>query len=155
MYLCTNLYYISDPEIVAALQPWKDIVDWEGLRVIGTTKVQLSRSNCGVAECNIGSFIADSFAFAMIDEAEDGDWTYSPIAIYAVGGIRTTLDQGELSYGDLVSLMPFENTLDTMDMLGEHLLLALEYSATKSWDEDRFSGANILQISGKKFFNMW
>lgn len=131
-----------------ALKPWKEIVDREGLRVIGTTKVTLSRTNCSSAECNIGNFLADAYAHAMIEEAEAGDWTYSPIAIYAVGGIRTTLDKGALTYGDLVTTMPFENTLDTMDMRGEHLLMALEFSASLSWEEDRYDGANTLQISG-------
>lgn len=141
-------YSYIDPDIVAALQPWKDIVDREGLRVIGTTKVQLSRSRCNVAECNIGNLLSDAFVHKMIDEAEAGDWTYSPIAINAVGGIRSSLEVGNLTYGDLVSCIPFENTLDTMDMYGEHLLLALEYSASVSWDEDRFNGAVLLQISG-------
>lgn len=133
---------------MAALQPWKQIIDQEGMREVGISKVQLSRSACSVAECNMGSFIADAYAYAMLPDAEAGDWTYAPIVVFAVGGIRTTLEKGSLSYADLVAVVPFENTLDTMDMLGEHLLLALEYSATKSWDEDRFNGANVVQISG-------
>lgn len=135
---------------MAALKPWKEIVDREGLRVVGNTKVQLSHSNCSVAECNIGSFITDAYASAMIDEAEAGDWTYSPIALVGIGGIRTTLGKGNLTYGDLVSCVPFEDTLDTMDILGEHLVLVLEHAAAKSLSDDQFRGANMLQISGMK-----
>lgn len=125
------------------------MVDREGLREIGVTKVELSRSNCNFGECNIGSFLADAYAHAMIEEAEVGEWSYAPIVLFAVGGIRTSLSRGALTYSDLVATIPFENTLDTMDLTGTHLLMALEFAATKSWDEDRFNGATIVQVSGR------
>lgn len=141
-----------DPEIIAALHPWKEIVDREGLRVIGSTKVPLARTNCTITECNIGDFVADAFVFAMIDEVESDDWTYWPIAVIASGGIRTSLAKGNLTYADLVTCVPFKDTLDTIDILGEHLLSALEFSATKATDEDRY---NILQISGEQILNYY
>lgn len=69
----------------------------------------------------------------MVDQAETDDWTYSPISLVAVGGIRTNFGVGNLTYGDLVACIPFEDTLDSMDMLGEHLLLALEFGARNSF----------------------
>lgn len=54
----------------------------------------------------------------------------------------------DINYGDLVATIPFENTLDTMELRGDYLLQALEYSVTKSWDEDRFNPANMLVFSG-------
>lgn len=57
-----------------------------------------------------------------------------------------------LTYADLVSTIPFANTLDTLEMRGDHFLEAIEYAAAKSWDEDRFNGANMIQFSGNFFF---
>lgn len=136
------------------MQPWKEIVDREGLSIIGSTKVQLSRSDCRVAECNIGSFFADAFVFSMIAETDAGDWTYSPIALILVTEIRATLAVGDLTYDDLVNALPFVTMLDTMDLLGEHLLLALEHSVSRSREADYFEAANALQFSGLFFFNL-
>lgn len=125
------------------------MIDKEGLRVVGSTKVSLSRSNCNVDECNMGNFLSDAYANSMIKEAEAGDWTYAPIVLTAVGGIRTTLGAGQITYADLVSTIPFENTVDSVELRGDLLLKVLEYSATKSWSEDSFSGAHLVQVSGK------
>lgn len=55
--------YSSDPDVIEALKPWRQIIDAEGSRVIGSTKVLLDSSNsaCRKGECNIGNVIADAF----------------------------------------------------------------------------------------------
>lgn len=140
-----------DAAVAAALLPWKRIVDAEGVRVIGSSLVPLQKSGCNVGECNLGSFIADAYAHAWLDrQPENGSWTYAPIAMHAVGGIRTTLARGILTYADLVSTIPFENTVDTVELSGEHLLETLEYSASKSWSEDHFDGSHLVHVSGMR-----
>lgn len=59
----TICMYSSDPDVVEALKPWKQIIDAEGSRVIGSTKVFLDASSgaCRTGECNIGNVIADAF----------------------------------------------------------------------------------------------
>lgn len=57
-----------------------------------------------------------------------------------------------MTYGDLVTTVPFENSVDTLELRGDHLFEMLEYSVTKSWDDDRFNGANMVQFSGMNFF---
>lgn len=123
------------------------MIDREGLREIGFSKVELSRSECNYGECNIGDFVADAFAHSMIIEAEAEDWSFAPVVLLASGGIRTSLSRGVLTYADLVAAVPFEDTLDTVDLRGDHLLMALEFAAS-DWDKDRLTGAKILQVSG-------
>lgn len=140
-----------DAAVAAALLPWKSVVDEEGARVIGSSLVPLLKSGCNVGECNLGSFMADAYAHAWLDRMPDnGSWSYAPIAMHAVGGIRTTLGSGVLTYADLVSTAPFENTVDTVELRGDHLVEVLEYAATKSWDADRFNGAHVVQVSGMR-----
>jgi 5'-nucleotidase len=59
----TVCIYPSDPDVVEALKPWKQIIDAEGSHVIGSTKVFLDASSgaCRKGECNIGNLIADAF----------------------------------------------------------------------------------------------
>jgi 2',3'-cyclic-nucleotide 2'-phosphodiesterase (5'-nucleotidase family) len=55
-----------------------------------------------------------------------------------------------LVFGDLVATIPFENTLDTLELTGEKLQELLEYSVSRSWEEDYFRGMYFLQQSGLK-----
>lgn len=76
----------------------------------------------------------------MVPFAEDGEWTYAAISFTNNGGIRTNLNVGSLNYGNLVSVIPFENTLDTFELRGDYLLEALESNAAY--------GDNGIQVSG-------
>jgi 5'-nucleotidase len=53
----------SDPDVVQAMKPWKEIIDAEASLVIGSTKVFLdaSSSACRKGECNIGNLITSAF----------------------------------------------------------------------------------------------
>jgi 5'-nucleotidase len=55
--------YFSDPDVVEAMKPWKEIIDREGSHVIGSTKVFLDASDgaCRKGECNLGNLIANAF----------------------------------------------------------------------------------------------
>lgn len=139
---------VPDPAVAEALIPWKQAIDEVGSRRIGFTSVDLLKSNCGYAECNLGSFIADSMVAAFTSLAEPGHWTYASIAVISVGGIRVSMFKGELNFKTLIEVLPFENLLTAVELRGDRLLGVLEYAVEKSWDEDRFNGANMLQVSG-------
>lgn len=70
-------------------------------------------SNCYVGECAMGSLITDSFVNSQIKDAEEGAWTYAALAITNPGGVRGPLKKGDLTFADLVTTTPFENTLDS------------------------------------------
>ncbi|XP_053687437.1 apyrase-like [Sabethes cyaneus] len=146
VYLSSEI--VPDPAVVEALIPWKQAIDEIGGRRVGFSSVNLLKSSCGYGECNLGSFIADSMVAAFIPRAEPGSWAYASIAVLSVGGIRVDMFKGELSYKTLIEVLPFENLLTVVELRGDRLLGVLEYAVEKSWDEDRFSGANMLQISG-------
>ncbi|XP_055612494.1 apyrase-like [Uranotaenia lowii] len=139
---------VPDPDIVQALIPWKEAVDIQGNRRIGNSTVDLLKSNCNYGECNLGSFIADSMVAAFIPAAEPGHWTYAAVAVVAVGGIRVSMFKGDLNFKNLIEVLPFENSLVCVDLRGDQLLAVLEYSVEKSWDVDKFNGANMLQVAG-------
>lgn len=137
-----------DAEVLQALIPWKQAIDEQGNRRVGFASVDLQKSTCGYGECNLGSFLADSMVAAFIPLAEPGHWTYAAIGVIAVGGIRVAIFKGELNFKNLIEVIPFENLLVCVELRGDHLLGVLEYAVEKSWDSDKFNGANMLQVSG-------
>lgn len=77
------------------LAPWRVEVDLIGLEEIGLSKVDLSNAGCNVGETNIGSFIADSYVYAYMDqEPEEGSWAPATISFTNCGGIRSSIGKG-------------------------------------------------------------
>ncbi|XP_062562831.1 apyrase-like [Armigeres subalbatus] len=132
-----------DPLIVQEMDPWRQQVDVLAYRVVGASQVLLSKDQCRTGECNLGSFVADAFVDYYTQRPESpNEWTYASIGITNDGGMRTSLKKGTLTYDDVVTCVPYENTIDTFDIRGQYLLDALEYSAS------RFNSADVLQVSG-------
>lgn len=46
--------------------------------------------------------------------------------------------------------MPFENTLDILELPGEQIIEMFEHSVSRSYIEDGFIGIHMLQVSGFK-----
>jgi 5'-nucleotidase len=133
---------VPDAEVLRQIQPWKEVIDISGKRVVGSLKITASGRECYQKECLMGTLQAESMAFAMQDfESEDDGWTYATIALTNPGGVRGTLSAGDLTFSDLVTTTPFENTVDSMELEGKYIRQALEFSA-------RFDSPSILQVAG-------
>lgn len=55
-------------------------------------------------------------------------------AITNGGGIRASINQGDVSFGDALSVLPFGNSLVAMDVTGAELVAALDNGLTWSYD---------------------
>ncbi|MCR0983934.1 5'-nucleotidase C-terminal domain-containing protein [Roseomonas pecuniae] len=72
---------------------------------------------CREGECGLGNLVAEA-ALARTPGAE--------IAIVNGGGMRAGLPAGTLTYGDVLAVLPFGNTLATLTIRGGALRAALE-----------------------------
>ncbi|WP_299547117.1 bifunctional metallophosphatase/5'-nucleotidase [uncultured Tateyamaria sp.] len=81
--------------------------------------IEGDRSVCRVQECPMGSLIAD----AMLDRVKDQG---IEIAIQNGGGIRASIDSGEVTMGEVLTVLPFQNTLSTFQVSGQAMIDALE-----------------------------
>ncbi|KQI70835.1 5'-nucleotidase [Loktanella sp. 5RATIMAR09] len=77
------------------------------------------RDVCRAMECPMGNLVAD----AMLDRVKDQG---IQIAIQNGGGLRATIDAGEVTMGEVLSVLPFQNTLSTFEVTGEAIVAALE-----------------------------
>ena len=111
------------------------ITDEDGIRIVRNR------------ESTAGNFAADAFRHAGGTDA----------AIINAGGVRTTVEKGPITYGDLVELMPFGNYLVTKECTGRQILDALEFGARETQSiisfDDRAVGefGGFLQVSGLKY----
>ncbi|WP_223426204.1 bifunctional metallophosphatase/5'-nucleotidase [Tateyamaria pelophila] len=83
------------------------------------TPIGGDRSVCRAMECSMGSLIAD----AMLDRVRSQG---VEIAIQNGGGIRASIDAGPVTMGEVLTVLPFQNTLSTFKVTGETIVAALE-----------------------------
>ncbi|MBV2360086.1 5'-nucleotidase/apyrase family protein [Thalassococcus sp. CAU 1522] len=81
--------------------------------------IEGDRSVCRAMECPMGSLIAD----AMLDRVKDQG---IQIAIQNGGGIRASIDAGPITMGEVLTVLPFQNTLSTFQVTGATIVAALE-----------------------------
>jgi 5'-nucleotidase len=89
-------------------------------RVIGTATANLLHEGCRREECALGNAIAE----AMLAAARPGG---AEVAIQNGGGIRSGLAAGPITWGDVLTVLPFSNTLATLRLTGADLRATLEH----------------------------
>jgi len=77
----------------------------------------MSNKSCREGECLIGDLLTD----AMRDE------TGSDFAITNGGGIRADIDEGEVTVGEVLTGLPFGNTIATLKLSGAQIAASLEH----------------------------
>ncbi|ODT06396.1 MAG: multifunctional 2',3'-cyclic-nucleotide 2'-phosphodiesterase/5'-nucleotidase/3'-nucleotidase [Mesorhizobium sp. SCN 65-20] len=96
------------------------IEELKGKEVSETTApIDGSRETCRAKECEMGNLIAD----AMLDRTKDQGVT---IAIQNGGGIRASIDGGVVTMGEVLTVLPFQNTLATFQLTGADLRTSIE-----------------------------
>ena len=107
--------------------------------VVGKTEVKLEgeRDNVRTKETNLGNLIADAM------RAE----TKADVAFTNGGGIRASIEAGEVTKGDVITVLPFGNYVITKEITGEALLAALEHGVSVAPE----ANGGFLQVSGMTF----
>lgn len=117
----------------------------------------------------MGNFVADASLHYITRHGNPGpgEWTESSIVLIPVGGLRTTVPKGGecflpthcwihllnippavITFGDLVTALPFDNSMDLLDLRGDHLRETFEYGVSRSWNPDVFSAAYMIHVAG-------
>lgn len=88
----------------------------------------------GVTESGVslphGSLIAPLVAQSILDKI-DTTGERADLALINGGGVRMNLNRGKITVGEVHMLLPFGNTIYTMDVSGADLKAALEYGVTR------------------------
>ena len=82
------------------------------------------REVCRVEECAMGNLVADAMLERVADQGIE-------VAIANAGGLRASIDAGEITMGEVLTVLPFQNTLSTFRITGADLVAALENGASE------------------------
>ncbi len=110
-----------DAAIEAMILPYKQKIDAEMNRIIGTAARELPKQR-EARELLLGNFVADLTFERAQSFRKDLD-----LAFVTSGGLRVPIAKGVVKVADIFELMPFENELVIVELEGEALQQFLQY----------------------------
>ncbi|MCI0476722.1 MAG: 5'-nucleotidase C-terminal domain-containing protein, partial [Anaerolineales bacterium] len=134
----------DDPDIAKKLADLAKPLDDLRKQVIGKTTVDLEGDArvLRTQEANSGNLVADAMLWATA-------WDKTQVAITNGGSIRRAVKAGDISYGDVLEVLPFGNRLMEFDLSGADLLAALENGLSLP------GGGRFPQVAGLKMIGDW
>jgi 5'-nucleotidase len=99
-----------------------------------------SRDNCRTRECEMGNLVADAMLARVKGQGIN-------IAFANGGGLRASIDAGPVTMGEVLTVLPFQNTLATFKLKGSDVIAALENGVSQVEEvKGRFA-----QVAGLKY----
>ncbi|MEM6695495.1 MAG: 5'-nucleotidase C-terminal domain-containing protein [Pseudomonadota bacterium] len=132
----------EDEAIVARVAELAGPIEEMKTRVVAEAAeaIEGDRSVCRAMECPMGNLVAD----AMLDRVKDQGIV---IAIQNGGGLRASIDAGEVTMGEVLTVLPFQNTLSTFEVTGEAIIAALENGVSQLED----GAGRFPQVAGMSY----
>ncbi len=133
-YLGNKLYGFNfiDEAVKAKADEIMTVIDAEYDAVFATSEVVLNGEKAPgnrTEETNMGDLITDAMVWSVVKEG--GIEQVEPNAVVGItngGGIRATINAGDVSKKDINTVLPFGNTVAVVYVTGAELLEALEAS---------------------------
>ncbi|AUM75545.1 bifunctional metallophosphatase/5'-nucleotidase [Paracoccus jeotgali] len=131
-----------DPDILARVKELAGPINELKTKIVAETAAPIGaeRTDCRARECAMGTLVAD----AMLDRVKDQG---IDIAIQNGGGLRAGIDAGPISMGEIIAVLPFQNTLATFRLKGADVVAALENGASEIED----GAGRFAQVAGLKY----
>ncbi|PZM10323.1 bifunctional metallophosphatase/5'-nucleotidase [Rhizobium tubonense] len=131
-----------DPTMLARVQELAKPIEEMRKKVIGASEgpIEGAREVCRVQECSMGNLVAD----AMLDHTKNQGIA---IAIQNGGGLRASIGAGNVTMGDVLTVLPFQNTVATFQLTGADVLAAIENGLSQI----EAGAGRFPQVSGMKF----
>ncbi|MBE3639443.1 bifunctional metallophosphatase/5'-nucleotidase, partial [Mangrovicoccus algicola] len=108
--------------------------------VVGRAMDPVGAGTCRSEECPMGNLVAEAMLEAVAGQGVT-------IAIQNGGGLRASFEAGEVTMGDVLAVLPFQNTLATFEATGAMIIDALENGVSQVEEE----AGRFPQVAGLRF----
>ena len=131
-------YTKTDATVAAAAEAIKTPIDSEMNEVFAKTEVTLNGERAPgnrTEETNLGDLVADAILWYAKEQGDAGVPEENIVAVTNGGGIRATVEAGDITMKDINTVLPFGNTVAYITVKGSVLLEALEASTYSTPEE--------------------
>ncbi|MCK7615149.1 bifunctional metallophosphatase/5'-nucleotidase [Roseibium sediminicola] len=132
----------ENAELVSRIKELAEPLDEIRQEVVAQTTGPIGgeRDVCRAGVCEMGVLVAD----AMLERVKGQG---VQIAIQNGGGLRASIDAGEVTKGEVLTVLPFQNTLSTFELKGADVLAALENGVSQIEE----GAGRFPQVAGLKY----
>jgi 5'-nucleotidase len=109
-----------------------------------TVALEGGRQACRAGECLLGDLIAEALLWSTRSQG-------TRVAILNGGGIRASLPAGPITVGQILEVLPFSNTIATLELTGADLRAALEFGVARAEDQGNDGTGRFPQVAGLRF----
>lgn len=105
---------MPNPEVDEFMKPFRHVVDSQMSPVVGRAACYMAAAR---PESNLSNLLADILVWAAKNYNEQ-----PALSIYNMGGIRAGFAEGNVTYGDVLDVAPFDNKICFLTLTGEKLM---------------------------------
>jgi 5'-nucleotidase len=128
-----------DKKLEHDIRAWKQPFLDYAMQVVGYARKPFSQMTCQLTECSIGNLVAD----AMLDAHPRGH-----AAMVNAGGLRAGLAHGNITRGEVMSILPFGSTLVDLVLTGAELWETIEGIVSWQNQQTGHETTSFAQVSG-------
>jgi 5'-nucleotidase len=114
----------ADPEVQSIVDYWNARAAEARNVVVGTATATIGTA--GSAGRNAEQPIVDLVAQAQLEAVQQAQFGDPVVAFMNPGGVRTDIEAGEVTYGELFAVQPFGNTVNALTLTGAQIDDVLE-----------------------------
>ncbi|KAF4815461.1 5'-nucleotidase [Colletotrichum tropicale] len=118
----------QDPELQAQIESWRGPFEAFAAEVVGVSNVELDQTLCQKQECILGNVMTDAMYEYRLNNSDSAKPDF---ALINAGGIRATIDEGNITRGEVLTSFPFGNSIVEITYSGSDLRKVLEGAVTK------------------------
>ncbi|MEY3237794.1 MAG: hypothetical protein RI883_1895 [Bacteroidota bacterium] len=137
--------HVSNVHIDSVIMPYKDSLSLEMNEIIAASLIDFSVKR---PNSNLGNWVADAL---FVNQTKTVRLSTPIICLLNTGGIRSTINKGDITIGDMFKLMPFDNEIVWVE-LPVSVIPEIEEYLKKSGGEPI---SNCMLKNGKLVFNNW
>ena len=145
----------EDPTIAQQLAELAAPLEAIRARVVGESARDIDQSKCRREECEMGNLVSDALLWRLRGQNVQ-------IAFSNGGGLRAGIGAGPVTFGAVLTVLPFQNTVATFRMKGSDIVACLENGVSQveqnsgrfpqvggmryTWDRARPAGSRIIAV---------
>ena len=138
----SDSYKNQSEEVAKVIEDIEEQLQDQINAVVGYTEVPLTMFKFNDretrrGETNLADLLADAFR----------DQTGADVAMVNGGGIRNQINAGPITFGEIYSVMPFNNTVCMVECTGQQILDAIEMGVSLAPEEN----GSFMQVSGLRY----
>jgi 5'-nucleotidase len=121
---------VQDPEVQALVDSWRGPFEEFAAEVIGFTENELDQSTCQSGDCLLGQVMSDAMLEYRLNQTV-GLPDRPDFAFINAGGVRATIEAGNITRGGVLTSFPFGNAIVEITMPGSQVRALLEGAVSR------------------------